>query len=253
MSFHQAPPTPEERSLNSPRIQRIPNTYNRPPGYSERDPPHEAQPPGGQPNCSDRDPPHEAQPPGGYPTRKSTLPERNSSKATHWGDKLQAKEPNKVRIGIRNVNSLPSSSQDPEHIQIVEDIRTAELDIIGLSEVNLSWQNISEQENIHNRFKYNFEASKFIASNNRLDSPIGTKTQFGGTITGVIGRTTFRVAQHGVDDRKLGRWSWISARGKGNTNTRIVTIYRPVKGVGPRTTYQQQEDALRDLGILGCP
>jgi hypothetical protein len=48
--------------------------------------------------------------------------------------------------------------------------------------------------------------------------------QPGGTLTMVIGQWTQNVTQHGSDP-KLGRWSWVTVKGKGTIQTAFITTY----------------------------
>lgn len=148
---------------------------------------------------------------------------------------------------MRNIDSLPASYGELKSTGIITDIQDAQLDIVGLSKMNLAWQNIQGDNSLHLRFRKNFEACKFVSSNNRTDSPVGTTTQFGGTLTGTTGRITYRVHSCGYDTTKLGQWSWIAIRGANNSITRVVTCYRPCRNSGETTTYQQQLAGLRDV------
>ena len=63
-----------------------------------------------------------------------------------------------------------------------------------------------------------------------------------------------RVLKSGVDDSMLGRWSWITLRGKNNIKTTFYCVYRPCHStVTPNTTYSQH---LRHLHLCNrsiCP
>ena len=59
----------------------------------------------------------------------------------------------------------------------------------------------------------------------------------------------------GIDQRKLGRWTWTRYRGKDNLITRIITVYVPTKPTvwGDRKVYFQQQKALTIDNITECP
>lgn len=262
MSTHKAAPNLERRSPSLSVVLPLPtstttnnstnnDTSDRQPFFLPRDPPHEAQPPDRHdtqdsspiptipppPNIQLHDPPHEAQPPG---------EQLNDREHVGWGDILQRKPERTIRIGFRNVRSLPATSAGQKNTDLIQDIQDASLDILGISEVNIAWQAVSTYDSLHTRLRSQFEAVKFITSNNQTDTPIGTKKQMGGTATGGINMMAYRVRESGVDTSKLGRWSWLAFRGHGGTLTRVLTLYRPCVSYGPTTTYQQQTVALSD-------
>lgn len=176
------------------------------------------------------------------------------SKREQWGDELRNKTNNTVRIAFRNIDHMPENRNSSKNAGIVKDIYDADLDIIGLSEVNLAWQNVSLYYSLSKRFSENFQHSKFISANNRTDSPIGTTHQVGGTILGCIGTTACRIIAVGKDERDLGRWSYITLRGNSGHKTHIVSIYRPVCSTGTTSAYQQQVASLAEiLNIYECP
>lgn len=177
----------------------------------------------------------------------------NSTASITWGDALETKRAKHVRIGFRNINSLPLAGSDPTNKGIIQDIYDGKLDVLGCSEINIAWQNVSINSSVSRRFKSEFEHSRFIASNNRTDSPILRSTQYGGTLLGSIGHMACRIIDSGQDERNLGRWTWFAFVGKEGSLTRVVSLYRPVRSMGSTTVYQQQQAAFNTLGIAGCP
>lgn len=122
---------------------------------------------------SDRNPPHEAQPPGRAIPSLAGIDTTNS----------------------RNISSLPHHFQEDKNEGISREFVDTEADIVGLSEINLAWQKVSHDDSLAQRFKSRLEASRFVSSTNTTDTPISTATQYGGTITGCIGTMTFRIHQ----------------------------------------------------------
>lgn len=219
-------------TANPPPDQHIPNNNNN------------ITPSSPSPPIQLRDPPHEAQPPDNQPEHRDNL---------GWGDNLLPKPSRTIRLGVRNVRSLPSTSNGDKNTNLIQDIQDASLDIIGINEINVSWQSVSVTDSLQSRFRPKFEAVKIVTSNNRTDTPIGTKRQMGGTATGAINSMAYRIKESGVDPSNLGRWSWLAFRGQGGSLTRVLTLYRPCLSYGPTTTYQQQLVALSDNDRVDCP
>lgn len=170
------------------------------------------------------------------------------------GDQLHAKKSKIVRLAFRNIDHLPENRNAPKNAGIVRDIYDAELDIMGISEVNLAWQNVSQYDRLEKHFRKNFQYSKFTSSNNRNDLPIGTTHQVGGTILGCIGNIACRIISINKDERQIGCWSSMILRGNKGHKTHIVSIYRPVASSGTTSAYQQQVAALAaNFDIYDCP
>lgn len=78
------------------------------------------------------------------------------------------------------------------------------------------------------------------ASNEKFES----NYQPGGTVTIAVNRWTSRVIEKGVDPSGLGRWSYITFRGKNNKCLTVVTGYRVCQttpsSTGLKTAYMQQ-------------
>lgn len=142
------------------------------------------------PNHFDQPPGH-TRPPDGILTSKGDTHSQSSNPESDledgpWGDAIEIHQDSHVRIGFRNINSLPLASNDNKHGGILQDISDGKLDVLGCSEINVAWQNVSVNASVSRRFRSNFEHSRFMASNNRTDSPILRHTQYGGTLLGSI-------------------------------------------------------------------
>ena len=61
----------------------------------------------------------------------------------------------------------------------------------------------------------------------------------GGTATATFDDFIFRISAQGVDERKLGRWNFITITGKNNLQTTIFTCYCPYTGRSPGSAYSQ--------------
>lgn len=104
----------------------------------------------------------------------------------------------------------------------------AEIDVVGLSEVNVNWKYLPFHDKPYERFRGSFEYQKLYWSHNELIAASRDKYQPGGTFMLANNRISHRVIESGKDPRKLGRWTWIKLQGENGISIRIVTIYRPV-------------------------
>ena len=62
----------------------------------------------------------------------------------------------------------------------------------------------------------------------------------GGTATMVLNDVIFRITDQGEDDKKLGRWSYITLTGRNEMKTTIYTCYCPCKSSSIGSAYAQQ-------------
>lgn len=76
-----------------------------------------------------------------------------------------------------------------------------------------------------------------ITRTSQLASSSTAKFEPGGTLIVTHSRSTAHTCMAGEDEQKLGRWNYISLRGKHETYTTIISIYRPAK---QQETYARQ-------------
>jgi hypothetical protein len=169
-----------------------------------------------------------------------------------WGNSLQNKQMNVIRIGFRNIRSLPISITEDKNQQLCDDIKSGQFDVFGMSEINLAWHRLSYESLPSRRFRSLLDTSKFVFGNNRHDLNCSNK-QKGGTMIGIVDQTCHRVIRMGNDERNLGRWSWVLIQGSHSSLLLIVSVYRPCNTTGATTVYSQQQRVLLNAGIHNCP
>ena len=109
-------------------------------------------------------------------------------------------------MGFRNVNSLPTQKSNSKNNQLIQDIRNAQLDCLGVAEVNLAWQNLPFHDQLKERFKGSLEFAHYTTANNQDPSFQGEK-QSGGTM--II--TNGEAAQEFVDPNMIsGNWEGVA-------------------------------------------
>ena len=95
-----------------------------------------------------------------------------------------------------------------------------------------------------------WDHSRLVTSTS--NAPSASYTQYGGTCTGVTGKWSGRVKQHGMDPHGLGRWSYTTITGKHGHDVLVVTAYQVCKqsinSVGAQSSYAQQWHLLRQSG-----
>ena len=171
----------------------------------------------------------------------------------YHGDKLRDKQDKTIRIGFININGLPKYKSSAKYDSIHQSIKACEIDILGIAESNRCWHKMLPDNTWQTISKEWWKDSKSCIAYNLqdLDSKI---YQPGGTITVAIEGLCHRVRESGVDDRKLGRWSWLTLQGKNNLKTTIITTYRCCKTLtGTTSTYSQQVRYYNKTNHIACP
>lgn len=170
-----------------------------------------------------------------------------------WGDPFNTnKDEDVFRIGLRNINGMPIDANQLKNYEIFSDIRTGNFDIFGITETNLAWHTLNEADRLNERLRGKLEFMRFSHSYNK-DFNITDKLQYGGTMLISQGSSSGRVIATGQDPCQLGRWSWMTFRGKNNLVLWVVTLYRPVISYGASSTYQQHQLFMNQFHLTGCP
>jgi hypothetical protein len=114
--------------------------------------------------------------------------------------------------------------------------------IICLPETNTSWNQFNHLDNTRKIMCRVWDSSTFQVSQSK--EKFKSSYQPGGTFSAVTGRWTSRVVDKGEDPYQLGRWSFITLRGKDSFLVTIITGYRVCKSTvgstGEKTAYKQQ-------------
>jgi hypothetical protein len=170
-----------------------------------------------------------------------------------WGDPLQSKASDCLRVAFRNIHFLPHNSRNSRNEELLFDVQVGNFDIIGLAEPNVAWNLLPDEDRLRSRFKEYWEACHISASHNTWDSSNVDVKQIGGTLTLALNQLSYRVIKSGVDSSGLGCWSWIRFQGKQGITLQAVTVYRPVVSFGATSVYQQHSRYIHDKDLTGCP
>jgi hypothetical protein len=170
-----------------------------------------------------------------------------------WGHSIKSKPTNTLRIAMRNINSLPVSLPNSKHEELLNDITSNKIDIMGIVETNLCWPHLYIEHRPYARFKNGFEHVHTTFAYNTHNVSICDNRQAGGTLQLSLNQACHRVLQSDRDPSGLGRWSWTAYRCLNTKTLRILTLYRPVHSTNIGGVYSQHKIRLLELNNDTCP
>ena len=168
-----------------------------------------------------------------------------------WGDKMDEKKSEKViRIAFQNINGFGHTKGSIKQSEIREFMQEKEIDVYGLSEINVNWRITSKTNSIYDIVRGWFERQHVAVGYNQHDRHCENYLPGG---TGILteGDTALKVIKSEQDPQKLGRWVSTLYRGKNQMKVRVVSVYFPVFATiyGNKKVFCQQQKALLKLGI----
>ena len=110
------------------------------------------------------------------------------------------------------------------------------IDIWGLSEINILWNNIDRNHQWYERAKH-VRPHQTNFAHNQHESNGKDKFLPGGVGQMATSDVAGRIVEHGKDESGLGRWVWQKYQGKYDYILRVVTFYRPCKGETQEVEY----------------
>ena len=156
----------------------------------------------------------------------------------HFGDRIEIKEENILRIGFQNIGGFPIQRGKLKEDNIRQGITKWDIDIFGMAEVNLDWRLVKEQDRLPTRTKEWWPQQHVCWAHNKTFEPRQPR-QYGGTAIFSVNKAALRATDKDCDGSYLGRWAWTKYKGKSNKTLRIITAYRPNPPQGPFTVYAQ--------------
>ena len=165
-----------------------------------------------------------------------------------WGDPLPViKTSNTLRIIYQNVHhSLQPSSNDPNTLQLVENLQTLRCGIFCASETNLNWAHHSNKRNIRQVFERGFVQVHMSTSSSAIGKHQEHKDMKylpGGSAIFTFDQWASKITTSGEDERQLGRWAYTTITGKNNRHITIISAYRTIRQgpySGALTAHSQQ-------------
>ena len=161
--------------------------------------------------------------------------------AEEYGDRLNRKPDNILRVMLHNVNRLPISGKSDKSKKLVSMIAHKQIDVALLTEIGLSWTHLDNTDRWYERVREAFQSTRSEVANNETEPDLTDKAQFGGVLVMAVDDVSHRVISQGKDPTGLGRWSWIRMEGKQKHFLRIVSAYRPVDSLGTGAVHSQHE------------
>ena len=155
------------------------------------------------------------------------------------------------RIMIGNIGTFPNENDGKGKLKLdlLKQLYTSsDSDMIMLCEHNLNTANITERpqeimgqwvENSQGRFTEMQLETKDKEWKKR------SRYEYGGTGIVTNRKATAHIIASGEDERKMGRWNWVTVKGKLNKATTLISTYKPQNS---QRTYERQLAKLRKDG-----
>ena len=156
------------------------------------------------------------------------------------------------RLLIGNIGTFPNEKTGYGKLKmdVLKHLCTSsEADMILLSEHNINLRNtVQEQrpQSIMSEWTQNTRG-EFVQFEDEDDKQTysNEKREYGGTGIVTNGKATAHRIDYGEDKRKMGRWNWVTLKGKQEKRTTVISIYRPEVS---QSIYARQLAKLRRTG-----
>ena len=146
-----------------------------------------------------------------------------------WGNDIQHKHKTHFRILTININGLPQVRSHPKYGTIREQVTKCQVDVLGMSEINLRWNKFSTYDRLSQRTSTWWENSHCQYAYNCHDVST-SKFQPGGTALLSRNHLSNRAqSSREHDPSGLGRWVSTLYQGKNHSTLRIIQLYRPCR------------------------
>ena len=156
-----------------------------------------------------------------------------------------------MRIFHINLNGITYQNDYLEWEMTVAFLMDMQVDVFGLTEVNLDLNNGIVKDNFTQAAKH-FDPYLRITSSSSLQKVGESPFKMGGTVTGTNGCWSGRISRQGCDN--LGRWSYITLHARHGHQVVYITTYLPGKpataGGGTTIHKQMEADLLKKTGKL---
>lgn len=144
---------------------------------------------------------------------------------------------------------------NPKEDELKSWIVNKNIDLIGIQEVNINWNKCNNKYRFSERIRNPaWEFARYSVAFNKHDKKY--RHQYGGCISLGVEQVIHRISGSGVDERGLGRWSWLLLEGKDKVQVRVVTVYQPnLHKLSSQcgSVYSQQRAQLLKENIDRCP
>ena len=155
------------------------------------------------------------------------------------------------RIIAININNFPTEKNGIDKAKydlLKKTIADSDADIVGISELGKNEDNIPFHQRPSNVIKQWMERGTAKSAWNRRNTL--SRYEPGGVLLSTRDKSTAHVIKRGNDNRSLGRWTWITLKGKQNIHTTVITVYRPTN---QQVTAQNQLGTIRKINCIKQP
>jgi len=137
----------------------------------------------------------------------------NSTNTNDSMTQLPTKNSMTMRLIFQNVNGLPTTPKHPKLDSIQSFMALNQVDVMGVSEVNVAWHTIPTNNRLHSLTSEWFETRHLSIAWNTHEDPLSTR-QIGGVALITTNSLTHQIIESGQDPTALGRWTWTRYRGQ---------------------------------------
>ncbi|MGH7974370.1 MAG: hypothetical protein ACREBR_02495, partial [bacterium] len=135
-----------------------------------------------------------------------------------WGDI----ENDSFRVYFQNVNGANVGHNSDMTVGLAR-LREADVGLWGLAETNRNWKRAE--------LRYNMRATCSMWHHRKIEystsnEPWTGDYKPGGTCMAATGKWSSRCAAQGDDPSGMGRWTWMTLRGKADIKVTCITAYR---------------------------
>lgn len=165
-----------------------------------------------------------------------------------WGHSLPVIDPSQIfRVFLQNPNGLNlyHNNLPLQHdFKLCSDYGSG---VICFPETNINWNIPDKGHTFNSIHRRTWQHSVSVTS--RSPEDFLSQYQPGGTTTIICNNWTSRVITKGGDPLGLGKWSFVTLRGRGGKKITIITAYNASYNTGDTTNFRQQQHTLTQLHI----
>ena len=172
------------------------------------------------------------------------ITQANLTHNTPWGDEIQDKATDTIRIYAQNLNGMKIQLDGGQYKEMCEIVKEVKADIVCFQEHNLDTTQYQIRKILHDTTAKHWHRARLTIAS----SPIAFSGQWkpGGTAILTNGQTTGRITAVGHDN--WGRWSYHTIIGQRDRHLTIISAYQVVAqrnaSKGLYTTATQQHSLL---------
>ena len=143
-------------------------------------------------------------------TKDREKEQRQLHNEQYFGDELQPKPTDTLRIYSQNVQGIPTTNTKEHFHAMLTTMTDREVDVFGWAETNLEWNDYKLNAELFPIFKKHFPQGKWLPSTSKI--PFTKNYKPGGNLMGIQKNANARTHQTHRDP--MGRWCWSRLEGE---------------------------------------